>query len=252
MLRDKGISRYNYRVHDGKHYDRAYVKKLDEEVTFLPFSKSCTLDPWDDDYFHGESKYPRRWLEKQVGKNGREVHCRFNNLGWSDIARRDSFWKGRYSGVDDHYVENYCYRRDFYIDEEGILRRYPSIWKKDPDRLYLTTEQWLWNRDNPLPDNLFDESKNGMKKLPKKYWVGYNGKVILLTIYLFPSHPDRPGDVISYYSCWGFDFTKNGWQEKANRFKESFKAVAVRTYGGYIKDTYVSVVEAEREWKRTE
>lgn len=245
MLRDKGISRYNYRVHDGEHYDRAYVKKLDEEVTFLPFSRSCTLDPWDDDYYHGMSTYPERWLEKQVGKDAKEAYEKFVSLGWHDVNRREGFWNG-YSGVDPEYVDSYRHRR-YYVDEDGLIRRYSRDKSGKDSHLYLTTEQWFWNRDNPLPDRLFDDSEKGMKKLPKKYWVGYNGKVLLLSVYIFPTHPDRPGGWDSCY--FGIPY-KEVDQRKIDTFNQTFRPASVRTYGGYIKHTYISVTEAEREWHR--
>lgn len=119
-FRDKGMR--CYLVKDRLKYDRSYVKKtVDDETTFLSFSRSSYIEMYDDYEVMNDwvSRYVMRVMQKLVGNPMTEVNRRLDRMGWKYIHNRERVIKRL---MTQAYPLRFDAWHPFYVDDDGILR----------------------------------------------------------------------------------------------------------------------------------
>lgn len=254
---------------DRCYYDRAYVKKLD--VQRLSFSQGSRDYKWHEDWSndHKRDDFVGKWIEHQVGRNADDVYSELCKFGWKSVRERDYIWR-RY--VSTQLEKTKRYGPEIYVNEDGVLAWFetdPRQTRRPFNRRndgYVPKYVLIHNssqhvpdfgavRNQPegfrdiyrwrVPDGHLTNLGSCMRKLPGKWYVKYEGKYLLLHIYIIPTRPYAR----NYYG--ELPNRKDvGYEKRRDVFEMSFKPCSVYTNNGILKHEYYAEFDYE-EYNRS-
>ena len=239
-LREKKVRKYG----SSYKYDRVWVKKHFADATHVSFGRGSMLDKYDDYYWRTDRRidnYVRKFLTKHIGENADKVYSKFVSLGFKEAGcEPERKWEQFVYGNTSLRLWRYRNWGDyFYVEEDGTLAYEPSTRHTSSKRLTgFTREQLRHNETQRIPnygkvakyplgksgERTPDGSgltMRGMRTLGK-FYVGYEGEVLLLPVYILPRSikgVERPD--------WWYNNRWNCTKREAEEFTVNFRKVNI-------------------------